>query len=292
MRRRPVTAPTFEEQTSAPDDNECCCWTGKTLPKGYGIACYEGRRMLAHRYAWERANGPIPAALHVLHKCDNPPCVNVDHLFLGTNADNVADMVRKGRNSRGDTHYIRLYPHMVRRGSAASNTKLTEASAVAIREAAVAGELMAHIAKRINVSISTVKKVLDGKSWTLAGGPARPPKVRRPNIRKDAAAAARRARALAVLQNALKAGDRFGPWTIVNAAADDVTSDKRVERLRWLCRCDCGREWTHSEYQLRYHMSKKSGCKSCVAMAPATRRLAIHNADLERQLCEMAMGKR
>jgi hypothetical protein len=53
----------------------------------------------AHRVAWTLANGPIPAGMHVLHTCDNPPCCNPGHLWLGTQADNMADMARKGRTS-------------------------------------------------------------------------------------------------------------------------------------------------------------------------------------------------
>lgn len=71
-------------------------WTGATL-KGYG-QIGDGRCLrYTHRVAWELVNGPIPDGMHVCHHCDNPPCCNVDHLFLGTDADNNADMIAKGR---------------------------------------------------------------------------------------------------------------------------------------------------------------------------------------------------
>ncbi len=57
-----------------------------------------------HRIAWEEANGPIPEGLHVLHSCDNPPCCNVGHLFLGTAQDNADDKVAKGRQLQGERH--------------------------------------------------------------------------------------------------------------------------------------------------------------------------------------------
>jgi hypothetical protein len=83
----------------------CWTWTANHLPKGYGVigvgAADQGLK-LAHRVSWEIHFGPIPAGLFVCHRCDNPPCVRPDHLFLGTVQDNVDDMVAKGRaNYRG-----------------------------------------------------------------------------------------------------------------------------------------------------------------------------------------------
>lgn len=83
----------------------CKNWTGFIGSHGYGVVstCIEKKfvQFLAHRLAWEISEGSIPNKLCVLHKCDNPRCINVDHLFLGTQLDNISDMVKKGRHSRG-----------------------------------------------------------------------------------------------------------------------------------------------------------------------------------------------
>ena len=69
---------------------------------GYGHLSRQGKRLLAHRWTWEQAHGPIPEGLWVCHTCDNPPCINLDHLWLGTPTQNTADARQKGR-LRGNT---------------------------------------------------------------------------------------------------------------------------------------------------------------------------------------------
>ena len=79
----------------------CEEWPGAVSGVGYGQRWAQGRVVSAHRFAWEEAHGPIPEGLCVLHHCDNRRCIRVDHLFLGTRADNSLDMVRKGRARGG-----------------------------------------------------------------------------------------------------------------------------------------------------------------------------------------------
>ena len=78
----------------------CWLWTGSTIKGGYGTIKVNGVVMLAHRVSWILAGRELPGSLWVLHDCDTPPCVNPDHLFLGTHQDNVDDKVQKGRSHR------------------------------------------------------------------------------------------------------------------------------------------------------------------------------------------------
>lgn len=94
-----------------PLETPCLEWTGARHVDGYGIVWRDGRARRLHRWIWVVANGPIPDGMCVLHRCDNPPCFRLDHLYLGTHAENVADMNAKGRNGNSSrTHCIHGHP--------------------------------------------------------------------------------------------------------------------------------------------------------------------------------------
>ncbi len=96
----------FRDQTQKSEENGCLEWVGATADNGYGVVGNSGKKHYAHRIAWERHHGPIPDGLCICHHCDNKKCVRIDHLFLGTHADNAKDRDDKGRNNapKGEDH--------------------------------------------------------------------------------------------------------------------------------------------------------------------------------------------
>lgn len=145
---------------------DCWEWTAGKSSRGYGLfslgAKHEGS-MPAHRFAWTIENGPIPDGLFVCHKCDNRKCVNPSHLFLGTHADNMRDMREKGRGPRGDRHWKRRYPHLVKRGERCHKAKLTDAQVKTIVHDYYSGESSARdLAKRFGVSAAHVTAITKG----------------------------------------------------------------------------------------------------------------------------------
>lgn len=105
----PKTIKRFHAKFTKAGKDECWLWTGAIMTKGYGAFIFDGKQEGAHRVAWILKNGPIPDGLHVLHKCDVKNCVNTNHLFLGTNADNMRDKESKGRGNHatGDRNGMR-----------------------------------------------------------------------------------------------------------------------------------------------------------------------------------------
>jgi len=81
--------------------DDCIEWQGAKTSSGYGQRQINGRHTRVHRKAWADVHGPIPPGMFVLHRCDNPPCYNINHLFLGTAQDNSDDCKAKGRSRKG-----------------------------------------------------------------------------------------------------------------------------------------------------------------------------------------------
>ena len=123
----------------------CWAWLGTKNNKGYGTLGVDGRKKgLAHRVAYQIANGAIPAGKWVLHTCDNPGCVNPEHLYLGTHVENMRDMSLRGRGG---------------------HSLLTPVDAITIRERSKAGERRKTLAAEYGVSPITIKNINIGRTW-------------------------------------------------------------------------------------------------------------------------------
>jgi hypothetical protein len=133
------------------------CWNWRAcLSGGYGSMMISGRARRAHRVSWEIAHSEAPTVC-VLHRCDNPACVNPAHLFLGTQADNIADMEAKGRARKV-------------RGEAVWLARLTETAIPEIRRAVACGESFVAVARKYGVTAESVRNVAVGRTWVHAPG--------------------------------------------------------------------------------------------------------------------------
>ena len=130
----------------------CAIFTGHIADTGYGLICIATKTLSAHRLAWECARGPIPAGLSVLHCCDVPACVNPEHLFLGSQGDNMNDMSAKGRSCRGEKNH---------------RAKLTAAEVLAIL-----ADRRPHriIGRDMDVTKTTVGDIKRGRIWRHVTG--------------------------------------------------------------------------------------------------------------------------
>jgi len=134
----------------------CWLWSGATNDKGYGFLNVDGRCVKAHRFSWEIFKGPIPDGLNVLHKCDVRNCVNTNHLFLGTQQDNMKDMVKKNRQRKGEN---------------VVGSKLTKYKVIQIRKQYVRGKItFRKLAIKYDVSPAQIYNVVRNISWKEANG--------------------------------------------------------------------------------------------------------------------------
>lgn len=180
--------------------DDCWVWPGSKDRFGYGRTAGKGPYARAHRAYWLLFVGPIPDGFCVCHNCpagDTPACFNPRHMFLGTLAENMADMCRKGRSAtgakngshthrdrvprgdrhpsringgkyllRGDDHPMRKRPELVLRGSSAPRAKLTEEQVLSIVAMLDNGATKASIASRFGVSQGTVSHIDRGVTWS------------------------------------------------------------------------------------------------------------------------------
>jgi len=162
------------------DGDGCWLWTGFCDKRGYGFmgSGRKGKVERVHRVAWREFRGPIPPAMVVCHRCDNPSCARPSHLFLGTQQENIADMVAKGRQrsrrgemldtsgkARGDRHWSRSNPGLVRRGNSVNTSKLDERSVRRIRSLAKEGRSFKSMGREFGVSDASIAAIVYRKSW-------------------------------------------------------------------------------------------------------------------------------
>ncbi len=144
----------FWEYVNVGAQDECWLWTGIENSNGYGRFVYKNKHRLAHRFIYELRFGQIPRRMNVCHRCDNRKCVNPGHLWLGTQSDNIADAVSKGRlrapNTRGDRN---------------GNSVLTWAKVRTVREMHARGMRKIDIAKHFGVSAATVGYITNNMTW-------------------------------------------------------------------------------------------------------------------------------
>lgn len=129
----------------------CVVWHGRKNHKGYGLIRFQGKNRSIHRLIYETFFGGIPKETHVLHRCDNAACVNVEHFFTGTNRDNIEDKISKDRSGK----------------------KLNIAKVREIKQMLAIGVSQSEIARRFGIHQSGISKIRSGQRWahvTIVGG--------------------------------------------------------------------------------------------------------------------------
>lgn len=170
----------FWQRVQAGPMDACWEWTGATNTHRYGTLRVGRTNIGAHRASWLIHHGPIPFGMQVLHHCDNRPCCNPSHLFLGTHQDNMNDRNSKGRQASGqrilqsrspdhacgDRNGSCTHPDRVARGERQWQAKLTASQVLEIRARHARGERQTDIAVDYGVRATTINWVVLRKTWT------------------------------------------------------------------------------------------------------------------------------
>lgn len=146
------------------EDTGCIEWQRVLTRDGYGKTKVKGRTLPAHRAMWFATHGVVEPDLFVCHHCDNRRCLNIEHLFLGTAKDNMADKMKKGRWHGGPATW-----KLTSLGSNHHNAKLNEDSVRQIRKRASNGEMFAQLAKDYGVSATAISATVSGRTWKQVG---------------------------------------------------------------------------------------------------------------------------
>lgn len=143
------------------------CWEWRASKSGsYGQFSLKGRPIKAHRFSWAAFRGEMPIGLCVLHKCDNKICVNPDHLFLGSHAENSADMILKGRQASGIKNGSRTKPERLKRGELNTAAKITGCIVKEIRERySKGGTSYPKLAKIFGLVQAQIGNIVKKRNW-------------------------------------------------------------------------------------------------------------------------------
>lgn len=181
MKNLPNTLERVLDKISFEPTSGCGLWTGSLDKDGYPLIKWRGKTTRVTRLVWTLLRGPIPDGLQVLHRCDNPPCANVNHFFLGTDADNHADCVSKGRQARGikitinrntargDRHSSRTHPESVQRGEDSPKAKVRSGQVDEMRRLHSKGARVADLVRMFGMSWSQTNRIVRNQSWVRNG---------------------------------------------------------------------------------------------------------------------------
>jgi len=146
----PITRQRIEQKIERVTESGCWIWMGATQVRGYGEIISHNRKLLAHRASYETFVGPIPKGMYVCHICDNVYCVNPSHLFLGTQKQNLEDMAKKGRSTKGEKNPM---------------AKLNKSTVQCIRSEIEKGKSDLELSDCWNVCRQTISNIRTRRTW-------------------------------------------------------------------------------------------------------------------------------